>query len=78
MKRVESLTESKSAAELAGEGWEKRATYDEPRLSEVVQLYEELGYEVLVQPFNPEEETCCSECMRAKPEDYRTVFTRKT
>ena len=28
-------------------GWTKRTTIDEPRLSELVELYEELGFEVL-------------------------------
>ncbi len=67
----------KSAAELAAEGWEKRTTYDEPRLSEMVQFYEELGFEVLLQPLDPAEETACSECMLLNPENYKTVFTRK-
>ncbi len=68
---------TKKAAELAAEGWEKRAIYDEPRLSEVVELYEELGFEILLQPLDPAEETGCSECMKMKPEDYKTLFTRK-
>ena len=68
----------KSAVALAGEGWEKRTTYNEPRLSEVVEMYRELGYEVYLKPFDPDEETGCSECMKASPEQYTTVYTRKT
>lgn len=68
----------KSAVALAGEGWEKRATYNEPRLSEVVEMYRELGYEVYLKPFDPDEETGCSECMKVSPGKYTTVYTRKT
>jgi len=59
------------------EGWEKRATIDEPRLSELVKMYEELGFEVLLMPFAPDEEPGCSECMKTSPQRYRTIYTRK-
>lgn len=59
------------------EGWEMRLTIDEPRLSELVGMYEELDLEVRLEPFNPENETGCSECMKASPERYKTLFTRK-
>ena len=66
-----------SSAALVGAGWEKRATYDEPRLSELVEMYKELGYEVCLQQFNPGEETGCAECLKVSPEKYKTVYTRK-
>jgi len=59
------------------EGWEKRATIDEPRLSELVKMYEELGFEVIIEPFIPDEEPGCSECMKTSPQRYRTIYTRK-
>lgn len=67
----------KSSAEMAKEGWEKRTTYDEPRLSELTQYYEELGYEVISLPFNPDEDPGCNACMKEMPEHYRTLYTRK-
>jgi hypothetical protein len=36
--------------ELKKEGWEKRFIIDEPRLSEMVEQYKELGFEVLLEP----------------------------
>ena len=66
-----------SSAALVGAGWMKRATYDEPRLSEIVDLYKELGFEVYIQPFNPLEETICAECLKVSPQKYKTVYTRK-
>jgi len=62
---------------ILNEGWEKRSTIDEPRLSELVKLYEELGFEVLLAPFDPDEEPGCSECMKTSPQRYRTIYTRK-
>ena len=64
-------------AGLTEEGWEMRLTIDEPRLSELVEMYEELDLEVRLEPFNPENEAGCSECMKASPERYKTLFTRK-
>ena len=59
-------------------GWEQRTTTDEPRLSELVELYEELGFEVMLRPISREElGQDCQECYLAEPERYRTIYTRK-
>jgi len=62
--------------ELKKEGWEKRFTMDEPRLSEMAEQYKELGFEVLLEPvdFSSEE---CTTCMTASPDRYRTIYTRR-
>ena len=58
-------------------GWERRTTTDEPRLSELVELYEELGFEVMLRPISLEElGQECQECYLADPERYRTIYTR--
>jgi hypothetical protein len=62
---------------LVEKGWEKQATYDEPRLSEIVQMYEEIGFDVHLEPFDPEDQTECSECMKIDPDRFKTVYTRK-
>ncbi len=59
--------------------WEKRNIIDEPRLSELVELYESLGFEVKVTDFKPEEfPEECSECMVTSPQKYKVIYTRKT
>ncbi len=63
--------------ELTQQGWEKQTTYDKPRLSEIVELYEEMGLEVLLEPFNPDDEPGCVECMKMSPEQFKTIYTRK-
>ena len=70
------MTSATREHELRGEGWVKRTTYDEPRLSEISEMYRELGYEVHLEPFVPDEESDCTECMRSQPEKYMTVYTR--
>jgi hypothetical protein len=64
--------------ELEKQGWIKQTTYDEPRLSDIVEMYEEMGLEVRIAPFNPDEndEPGCSECMNAQPDRYKTIYTR--
>jgi len=63
--------------ELEKQGWVKQTTYDEPRLSEIVEMYEEMGFEVRLEPFDPDDETGCSECMKLQPDKYKTVYTRE-
>jgi hypothetical protein len=67
-----------SEKELIARGWEKQTTYDEPRLSEIVEMYEETGFEVHLEPFDPFLDQGCADCMKASPEKYKTIYTRDT
>jgi aspartate aminotransferase-like enzyme len=64
--------------ELKREGWEKRFTIDEPRLSEMVEQYKELGFEVLLEPADTSSEECTT-CLKnpAFNQGYKTIYTRK-
>ena len=62
--------------ELRKEGWEKRFTVDEPRLSEMVEQYKELGFEVLLDPVETSSEQCTT-CIEAFRDRYRTIYTRQ-
>lgn len=71
--------------ELAKEGWVKQNTIDEPRLSELVELYESLGFEVHLEEVRPQEvrpqpatkdEKECIKCLEAKLDRYKTIYTR--
>lgn len=64
-------------AELISNGWRKRGTCDDPRLSEMAAAYEEIGLEVHIEPFDPEEADGCAGCMRKSPGAYKTIYTRK-
>jgi hypothetical protein len=67
-----------SEKELIARGWEKQTTYDEPRLSEIVEMYVETGFEVHLEPFDPFLDQGCADCMKASPEKYKTIYTRDT
>lgn len=62
--------------QLKIQGWEKRFTIDEPRLSEMAEQYKELGFEVLLEPVDLSSEECTS-CMAVDPKRYKTIYTRK-
>ena len=61
--------------ELKKDGWTKRFIMDEPRLSEAVAQYEEIGFEVLLDPVDTSSEECTS-CMTAFSDRYKTIYTR--
>ena len=64
-------------AALIAQGWEKKTTIDEPRLSELVQTYRRIGCEVHLEPFDPAQQPDCSECLAKAPEAYKTIYVRK-
>lgn len=61
---------------LLAAGWQRCFIADEPRLSEAVELYRELGLEVRLLPV-PLDDAGCTECMRADPARYRVIYTRR-
>ena len=65
--------------ELEKEGWIKRTTIDEPRLSEIILEYESLGYEVHLEPVKLEDlEKECKRCYQSQIDKLKTVYVRKT
>jgi hypothetical protein len=62
--------------ELTRDGWQKQSTTDEPRLSELAEMYKDIGYDVHLEPFHPEEETGCTECMKLQADRYKTIYIR--
>lgn len=56
-------------------GWERRFVAEEPRLSEAVEMYESLGFEVAVVPVDLKSGGC-TVCMQDSPCRLRVIFTR--
>jgi hypothetical protein len=75
-----SMNESQiSGVELQDEGWTKRFTTLGRRLSEVAELYSELGFEVRLEPVDPDQEKTmsadsCKGCFVTM--QARTIYTR--
>lgn len=68
--------------ELISQGWTKQSILDEPRLSEIVQEYRDLGFEVHLEPLDPQgcqESDGCTVCFQ-NPEvaaQFKVIFTRR-
>ena len=63
-------------AELAREGWRRCFVSGGPRLEEIVELYESLGREVLLDHLTPEElAEECGDCSLAL-QLFRVIYTR--
>ena len=63
---------------LKKEGWTRRTVATEPRLGEMVELYEDLGFEVRLESLDDEEEedTECGFCLSEERERFKVVYTR--
>jgi hypothetical protein len=63
---------------LVEKGWIRRFTAEEPRLSEMKELYESLGLEVIVTSATPEEAQECADCFDTPEfqDRYKTIYTR--
>jgi len=46
-------------------------------LTELVKLYEALGFIVTLEPFRPEIEAGCVECIKENPDQYKVLYTKK-
>ena len=60
------------------DGWEARYLGTEPRLSEQVELFRELGFEVRIEPFNYEESDGCVECFKDAQTPIMVLYVKKT
>jgi hypothetical protein len=66
-------------AELLRQGWKRQTTIGEPRLSELVETYRSLGYEVHVVEHRVEGEGCgtCFEAGQAMGQVYGEIWLRR-
>ena len=74
--------DSKREDELIKEGWTRRFIANEPRLSEAVELYRSMGYEVHLEPLPPvpvdsdsadEESGECRTCFQGFEDQYKII-----
>jgi hypothetical protein len=68
-------------AQLKAQGWTRQFLAAEPRLSEAVDEYRELGFQVRLEPVDPvacAQDVACTTCF-ARPEVaalHKVIFTR--
>ena len=70
---MESITKEK----LEEDGWTRQTVMDEPRLSELVDFYKELAFEVVCLPVESDPVGAgCDVCFYDR-EKYKVIYTRK-
>ncbi len=60
-----------------GKDWERGFTIEENRVSEFVELYGSIGYEVRVEPATPNEGEDCQVCYKADFDNLRTIYIKR-
>lgn len=64
--------------DLIKDGWEKIGIYNEPRLSEICELYRELGFDVLVIPYEGKFNHECGVCYDTDEKlEFKIVFPKR-
>jgi len=58
-------------------GWEKRGIYDDPQLTRISKMYEQIGFVIRLEPFRPLMEAGCTECMKENADRYKVLYTKK-
>ncbi|MGC8603707.1 MAG: hypothetical protein ACP5VS_08480 [Desulfomonilaceae bacterium] len=64
--------------DLVSQGWERRFSAEDPRLTEMSEYYQSLGFETLVVDGVVGDETICRSCFDAPGFEgrYKTLYTR--
>ena len=63
--------------ERVAQGWERRFIADDARVAEMVQLYQELGYETVVDPIRPADvDEDCGDCRLVAQLRLKMIYTR--
>jgi hypothetical protein len=66
-------------AKLEEQGWQLQFTTDKTRLDEMVEFYQSLGFEVLLESVCDELPLPeCASCFETHCDKYKTIFTRKS
>ena len=73
----QSVRKASRKEQLEKQGWKKQTTYDEPRLSELVESYKELGLEVRLEEPDASELEDCGKCFGASSGKLKTIYTRE-
>jgi hypothetical protein len=73
---------TKQADDLKKHGWTRQFVAAEPRLTEAVQLYQTIGYEVHLESVTPEnaiesaDDESCTVCFEGDEDQYKIIYTR--
>ncbi len=62
--------------EALAAGYKRNFVADEPRLSEMIETYQDLGFDVITVPISPDSAEC-NECMKHNPDKFQVIYTRR-
>lgn len=69
--------ESRRDAELAKEGWVRKFAAEAAKVAEYARMYEELGYEVRLEPVDPNvDDGQCRACLKETCQRHLVIYTR--
>lgn len=57
--------------------WEKKGIFDDPRVSELSKMYEDMGFSVKLIRLDPTLESACTQCMKEHPDRFRVLYTKR-
>ncbi len=63
-------------AEAVAAGYKRNFVADEPRLSEMIENYRDLGFEVITVPISLDSADC-NQCMKQNPARFQVIYTRR-
>ena len=63
--------------EAKRKGWQLRGVYDDPKLTQIVNMHEELGFAVKCMPASSDVVTGCDVCFNQSPDNYEVIYTKK-
>ncbi len=69
-------TQPRTEEEARAQGWKRNFVADEPRRSEMMETYRELGFAVITVPISLDSADC-TECMTANPDAFQVIYTKK-
>jgi len=67
----------KTGEELEKEGWKLAATSSGAHLRRIVEMYQEVGFDVHMEEITPEECGGCTTCYLAGNETITRIYTRR-
>ena len=77
-KRILSEAQLQPDPARLADGWERRFIADGRRAEEMMELYRQLGFEVVADPVRPEQMSDdCEDCKLLMLLEFKTIYTRK-
>jgi hypothetical protein len=75
--RLQLLEAHRTRQELEEGGWEMVSTTSGAHLRRIMDMYQELGFDVYLEEITPEEHDGCTQCYMTANETITRIYTRR-